>query len=218
MPQILLGVTGSVAAIKTDDLVPTLLDRGHQVRVILTRSGEFFLPRWSGATPSGRIPTFRDRDEWPSSGWSRGDDVLHIELVRWADVFLIAPLDAHTLGKWAQGLADNLLTSTLRAWNYAKPIVVAPAMNTRMWENPITRRHFAQILADRDEVWPGAGPLPGMDELVGQFDVFREPIRIVPPIPKTLACGDYGVGAMAGVDAVADRVELVWRQVQSRAR
>ena len=69
----------------------------------------------------------------------RSDPVLHIDLVKIASITLIAPLSANTLGKIANGLADNLLTCVVRAWNYkTKPMIVAPAMNTQMFENPIT--------------------------------------------------------------------------------
>ena len=72
----------------------------------------------------------------------RGDPVLHIELRRWADLCLVAPLSANSLAKLSNGLADNLLTSTLRAWDLSRPVVVAPAMNTFMWEHPVTRQQL----------------------------------------------------------------------------
>src|SRR5436189_194001 len=77
--------------------------------------------------------------------WRRDDPVLHIELRRWADLFLIAPLDANTLAKLASGLADNCLTCVWRAWHPARPVVLAPAMNTLMWEHPLTRQHLRQL-------------------------------------------------------------------------
>src|SRR5205085_10485109 len=93
-----------------------------------------------------------DEDEWPgrSDGrrYERGEPVLHIELRRWADLLLIAPLDANTLAKLANGLADNCLTCVWRAWEPARPVVLAPAMNTLMWEHPLTGRHLRQLAAD----------------------------------------------------------------------
>lgn len=213
MARILLAVTGSVAAIRTDELLSNLTEAGHDVRLVFTKSADFFLPHWSELDTHSRFPVFRDRDEWPEAGWKRGDDVLHIELGRWADALLIAPLDAHTLAKWAQGLADNLVTSIIRAWDYEKPTVVAPAMNTRMWDHPVTCRHFAQILSDRERLWPHGGHLPTMKEVMASFERWYEPIRIVPPIEKRLACGDTGVGAMAEVGAIVKRLEAV---LQSR--
>lgn len=211
MGRILVAVTGSVAAVKVDSLVAALAEEQHEIRLMMTKSAEFFVPHWSRTDPASRFPVYRDRDEWPATGWNRGDDVLHIELGRWADALLIAPLDAHTLAKWAQGMADNLVTSVLRAWDYAKPLVVAPAMNTRMWDNPITSRHFAQILFDREGIWPPHGKLPGIDEIVAAFERWYEPLEIVMPIEKRLACGDVGVGAMAEVDTIARRMNAVLR-------
>ncbi len=211
MARILVAVTGSVAAVRLDALVATLAEERHDLRLMLTRSAGFFLPHWAEAGPDSRFPVFRDQDEWPASGWNRGDDVLHIELGRWADALLIAPLDAHTLAKWAQGMADNLVTSVLRAWDYSKPLVVAPAMNTRMWENPITSRHFAQILCDRERIWSPQGKLPNIVDIVSAYDRWYEPIEIVPPIEKRLACGDIGIGAMAEVATIAQRTNAVLR-------
>src|SRR5205085_10272897 len=89
-----------------------------------------------------------DADEWTPGGYTRGDTVLHIELRRWADVLLVAPLDANTLAKFALGLCDNCLTCVYRAWDRTRPIVLAPAMNTLMWEHHATARHLAQIHDD----------------------------------------------------------------------
>lgn len=214
MARILVAVTGSVAAIKVDAIVAALAEERHDIRLMMTRSAGFFVPHWSQADPGSRFPVYRDSDEWPASGWSRGDDVLHIELGRWADSLLIAPLDAHTLAKWAQGMADNLVTSVLRAWDYAKPLVVAPAMNTRMWDNPITCRHFAQILCDREGIWPPQGKLPRIDEIVAAWQRWYEPLEIVMPIEKRLACGDVGIGAMAEVDAIVRRLNDVLRTLR----
>src|SRR4029079_16580877 len=102
-----------------------------------------------------------------------GAPVLHIELRRWADLLLVAPLDANTLAKFALGLADNCLTCVYRAWDRPKPIVLAPAMNTLMWDDPATGRHLAQVKEDM-------GPR----------------VTIVPPQVKPLACDDIGIGAM----------------------
>ena len=115
-----------------------------------------------------------DEDEWPGARYERGDPVLHIELRRWADALLIAPLDANTLAKLALGVTDNCLTCVYRAWDRTRPIILAPAMNTLMWEHPVTDRHRAQIQSDL-----GAA------------------LNIVEPIEKKLACDDVGIGAMA---------------------
>jgi phosphopantothenoylcysteine decarboxylase len=207
MARLLVCVTGSVAAIKTTQLLESLGGKGYEIRVALTHAADYFLPEWQQVRASDRIGFYRDADEWPKSGWNRGDDVLHIELRRWADAMLIAPLDAHTLAKWANGLADNLVTSIIRAWDFSKPLLFAPAMNTLMWQNPITRRHLAQILADLDEIWPDHRHLDSLDELIKNFTRQHKPVRLIAPVEKTLACGDIGPGAMAEIDDIVALVQ-----------
>ena len=214
MPRILLGVTGSVAAIKTPDLFRALRGAGHDVRVVATEpSLYFFDPAELGPADAGAEPTLppgplhRDADEWPSGGYRRGDPVLHIELRKWADVLVVAPLDANTLAKFALGFSDNCLTCVFRAWDFARPVVLAPAMNTLMWESPVTRRHLAQILDDR-----GVGPTPidwPLAEADAVFARHAPGIVLVPPQAKRLACGDVGLGAMAEVASVAEVVRGV---------
>jgi phosphopantothenoylcysteine decarboxylase len=217
MARILLGVTGSVAAVRTPALFRAFRAAGHPVRVLATEpSLHFFAPAELGpaeaepdtdaaSLPPG--PIYRDADEWPASGYRRGDPVLHIELRRWADVLVIAPLDANTLAKLALGISDNALTCVFRAWDFNRPVVLAPAMNTLMWESPVTRRHLAGLLADR-----GDGLAPE-DWTLGEADAIfaRHAPRIilVPPQAKRLACGDLGLGAMAEVAAIAEVVRGV---------
>jgi phosphopantothenoylcysteine decarboxylase len=201
MARVLLGVTGSVAAIKTPLLVEELRRLGHAVKVVATRASLYFFdPQQVG--PDGVI---RDDDEWPGRDegrrWQREDPVLHIELRRWAELILIAPLDANTLGKLACGLADNCLTCVWRAWDPARPVILAPAMNTFMWQNPLTARHLRQLAEDA-----GAPVPPDLRDLEGIVDWINghaERLRVVPPASKRLACGDVGVGALAELDAIA---------------
>src|SRR5262245_46008942 len=152
MPNILLGVTGSVAALKTPLLFATLRGAGHAVRIVATNAATYFFDP-AGIEPHGgsRNPALvtLDQDEWPGAGggktWQRDEPVLHIELRRWADLLLIAPLDANTLAKLANGLADNCLTCVWRAWDLARPILLAPAMNTLMWTHPQTALHLRRL-------------------------------------------------------------------------
>ncbi|KAJ1499816.1 hypothetical protein HMI54_011373, partial [Coelomomyces lativittatus] len=127
---------------------------------------------------SRKIETYVDKDEYRQ--WKKlGDEVLHIQLRNWADLLLIAPLSANTLGKIANGLCDNLLTCVLRAWDYRhKPCLVAPAMNTAMYLHPITNIQLNLLTS-----WG---------------------IHIIPPISKKLACGEIGIGALAEPMDIAD--------------
>ncbi|KAL0272374.1 UNVERIFIED_CONTAM: hypothetical protein PYX00_005368 [Menopon gallinae] len=175
--KILLGCTGSVAAIKVPALVRKFMETGDvEIKIVTTERGKHFLRR-EGILENIEIIT--DDDEW--SAWQkRGDPVLHIELSKWADLFLIAPLDANTLGKISSGLCDNLLTCIVRAWIPTKPLLFCPAMNTRMWEHPITSQQVSLLVS-----W-------GYTE--------------IPVITKKLICGDSGLGAMAEIDTIYETV------------
>jgi phosphopantothenoylcysteine decarboxylase len=203
MPHVLLGVTGSVAAIKTPELFAALVDAGHKVRVVATRAALYFFD--PAAWPAGTLIT--DDDEWPRRAagerYRREDPVLHIELRRWADALVIAPLDANTLGKLSVGLADNCLTCVARAWDVRRPVIVAPAMNTHMWEHPATRRQLVQLAADYGVI---ALPRMNLDEIIVAAQAHHGTLSIVPPQVKQLACGDIGLGAMADVNEVVRAV------------
>jgi phosphopantothenoylcysteine decarboxylase len=208
MARLILGVTGSVAAIKTPDLVASLRGAGHDLRLVATEpSLYFFDPAAIDAGRAGIEPpttVLRDRDEWPEPGYRRGDPVGHIELRRWADALVIAPLDANTLAKLALGISDNFLTCVFRAWDFARPVFLAPAMNTMMWQSPVTLRHLRQLLEDRV-----GSPVPAgwsLDEAPALFAQLAPRMILIPPQAKTLACGDVGVGAMADVARIAEIV------------
>jgi len=193
MAKVVLGVTGSVAAIYTRELVEALRGAGHEVKVVATAAARYFFDPAAlmpGAGERDRNRVILDEDEWPGTRYERGDAVLHIELRRWADVLLIAPCDANTLAKLALGICDNCLTCVYRAWDRTRPVVLAPAMNTLMWEHPATARHLNQIRADL-----AAGP-PGSSSL-----------HIVSPAVKRLACDDIGAGALADRAAILATVE-----------
>ncbi len=180
MARVLLGVTGSVAAIRTPELFETLRVAGHSVRVVATEPALHFFdhsvigsaqseePSWIGG------PLFRDADEWAGTIYRRGDPVLHIELRKWADMLIVAPLDANTLAKFALGLSDNCLTCVFRAWDFSRPVILAPAMNTLMWESPVTLRHLRQLLNDHGD--PRASRIAG-----------RGPRDLRPVCPETRA-------------------------------
>ncbi|XP_021285026.1 phosphopantothenoylcysteine decarboxylase-like [Herrania umbratica] len=176
-PRILLAASGSVAAIKFGNLCHCFSEWA-EVKAVVTKASLHFIDR---ASIPRDVSVYTDEDEW--SSWKIiGDNVLHIELRRWADIMVIAPLSANTLGKIAGGLCDNLLTCIVRAWDYSKPLFVAPSMNTFMWTNPFTEKHLMSI-----------------DELG---------ISLIPPVTKRLACGDYGNGAMAEPSLIHSTIRL----------
>jgi phosphopantothenoylcysteine decarboxylase len=207
MPNVLLGVTGSVAAIKTPELSARLREAGHAVKVVATQAALYFFdPATLDPTHSGRNPAVvvLDEDEWPGretgQRWQRDEPVLHIELRRWADVFVIAPLDANTLAKLANGLSDNCLTCVWRAWDTSRPVVLAPAMNTLMWEHPLTARHLRLLIGEE------APPTLDLESLIDWINARNTHLYIVGPQSKRLACGDVGAGAMADVSRIVEIV------------
>ncbi|KAM7396779.1 hypothetical protein PAMP_019791 [Pampus punctatissimus] len=174
--HVLVGVTGSVAALKLPLLVSQLLQLpGVDVRVVTTEHAKHFYN--AEEVP---VKLYSDKDEWEM--WTqRSDPVLHIELRRWADLLVIAPLDANTLGKIANGICDNLLTCVVRAWDMSRPLLFCPAMNTAMWQHPITAQQVFKMK---------------------EFGYVE-----IPCISKKLVCGDEGKGAMAEVSTIISVVQ-----------
>ena len=212
MANVLLGVTGSVAAIHTRLLFDELKQEGHSVKVVATAASLYFFnpAELGGGNKRNPDVVIVDEDEWPGldegGRYQRTDKVLHIDLRRWADLLLIAPLDANTLAKLASGLADNCLTCVWRAWDRTRPAVLAPAMNTLMWEHPFTRRHLRSLAEDF-----ASGPMPALplEETTEWINANCPALRVVAPISKRLACDDVGVGALAERPRILDVVHAV---------
>jgi phosphopantothenoylcysteine decarboxylase/phosphopantothenate--cysteine ligase len=164
VPRLLLGVSGGIAAYKALELVRLATREGHAVRVIQTRTAQRFVGAASFAALSG-APVLtgefeRDplRGSFPGDPLPTQDPASHLALSAAADVFLIAPASANTIAKLAHGLADNLLTSA--ALGASCPVIVAPAMNDRMWEHAATQANLA-LLRERgiEVLTPGTGRL-----------------------------------------------------------
>jgi phosphopantothenoylcysteine decarboxylase/phosphopantothenate--cysteine ligase len=166
--NILLGISGGIAAYKTPKLVSLFRERGDEVRVIATANALRFVSPLTLAALSG-FPVLSDL-------WADGGDyeMNHIRLPEWADLFLVAPASANFLGKAANGLADDLLSTAFSATGAGKeaacPVILSPAMNTRMWQHPATQRNLQQLID-----WG---------------------IQIIPPTLGRLACTDQGEGRM----------------------
>ena len=195
--NILIAITGSVATIKLGEIIKklksmfprTFIGKNNNTRyranitmkIVMTENSKHFVNKneLMQGMDGLDLEVFDDSDEW--NQWSRiGDPVLHIELKKWADLCLIAPLDANTMAKIANGICDNLLTSTVRAWDTSKPLIYCPAMNVHMYNHPITRDHLCKLQS---------------------FGYLR-----VDCIEKRLACGDVGMGGMASVESISSKV------------
>lgn len=160
--NVLIGISGGIAAYKTPDLVRKLKAQGASVRVVMTQSATHFVSSLSLQAVSGEKVSTNLLDEEAEAGMG------HIELARWADVFVIAPATANCMAKLAHGLADDLLSTLALAT--AAPILIAPAMNQQMWSAKATLANM-QILLDRGVVQLG-------------------------PAAGEQACGDVGYGRM----------------------
>ena len=163
--NIVLGVTGSIAAYKAADITSRFKKLGHNVDVILTESGSRII------TP---ITLHMFEEITPK-------EVKHISLAEKADVLLIAPATANIIGKIANGIADDFLSTVVMAAANHTPVYIAPAMNTNMYENPIVQGNI--------------------DKLKGLGYHFIEPKE------SMLACGVLGKGALADVDDIVETIE-----------
>ncbi|MGE8356961.1 MAG: flavoprotein, partial [Microvirgula sp.] len=146
----LIGVAGGVAAYKTCELVRLLVKAGHSVEVAMTEAATHFVGPTTFQALSGNPVYLNPWDTRPDNG------MAHIELTRRADAFLIAPATADLIARLASGLCDDLV-STLAAARTC-PLIVAPAMNRQMWDNPPNQRNIARLVDDGVTVFgPGSG-------------------------------------------------------------
>jgi phosphopantothenoylcysteine decarboxylase/phosphopantothenate--cysteine ligase len=181
---IILGITGGIAAYKSCDLASRLRQLGANVHVVMTPNAKEFITPLTLKTIT-RNPVhceqFQDEAEWRPE---------HIELAARADLILIAPATANSLAKLANGICDDLLSTMVLA--SSNPIMVAPAMNPRMWEHPATQQNLA---------------------------VLENHLRyiIVPPEVGEVACGDWGAGKMAAVESIVAEVSAALLSSRSLA-
>ena len=177
--QILLGISGGIAAYKACELVRLFKKQGHSVTVAMSQAASEFVSPLTFQALSGN-PVLIETHE----GESGGNGMAHINLTRQADVFLIAPATANTLAKIAQGIADNLLTNLAAARTC--PLVVAPAMNVEMWWNPANQRNIAQLQADGVTVFqPNVGEQACGEVGVGRMLEAAELAELLPDIWAT---------------------------------
>ena len=182
--RILLGVTGGIAAYKAADLCSRLVRAGAHVDVVMTEAATRFVAPLTFSALCGRAARV---DMWAAPG---GDPIPHVHMAASVDLVIVAPLSANTLAKLSLGLADNLLTATLLATTV--PWVLAPAMESHMWSNPVTQGHARALLArGAILVGPGAGRLASGAEGIGRM---AEPSEILDAARLVFARG----GPLAG--------------------
>ena len=202
MARVLLGVTGGIAAYKAVEVVRLATGAGHSVRVVQTPASLQFVGRATFQAVTGAPVLVDEFEQDPARGAFPGDPepahvaISHLELVRRADVLCVAPASANTLAKLANGVADNLLTSAALA--STAPLVLAPAMNDRMWEHPATRANL-ELLRSRGArvVPPGTGRLASQ----GEWGTGRlaEPADILAAVEEALAPAPFAPRSLDGL-------------------
>ncbi len=192
--NILLGVTGSISAYKTLDLARDLVKKGHAVKVILTKGAEkFVVPevfRYLGAKA-----VFSATDDFQYPKTESDAPVLHVDLAKWADRFIIAPLSANTLSRIVHAEASDLLSSVFLAIPQDKPILVFPAMNTQMLNHPFVKENF---------------------DLLEKLKTLPQ-ILVHPTMSGELACGDHGEGKLADIKTISEMAEAYTAQTNNRS-
>jgi phosphopantothenoylcysteine synthetase/decarboxylase len=171
--NVILAITGGIAAYKCADIASILVKEGFCVKVVMTENAKRFITPITMATMS-KNPIYDDSSEWIPDGI-----IKHIELAKWADLFVIVPATANTIAKLAKNITDNLLTSIYLALPEDKKVIICPAMNTRMWEKI---QDSLKVLTERLNT------------------------KLVCPVSGMLACGDVGEGKLA---PVKDIIEVI---------
>ena len=172
--NIVLGITGSIAAYKAADLASQLVKTGHEVSVVMTRAATEFITPLTLQVLTRKPVLVSLEDEKQS--WKPG----HIELADNADLLVIAPASANALGNFANGLAPDPLASIYLALPRTTPVLIAPAMNGKMWFHPATQRNVSQLIEDG--------------------------CQFVEPAEGLLACGYEGVGRLAPVEQILEKI------------
>lgn len=176
--HILVGISGGIAAYKIPELIRSLVKAGAEVRVTTTKHAlEFVTPTTLQTLSGSRVysDVFAAINEHATE---------HISLPEWCDAMIVAPATANVLAKMASGIADDALTTTICSCVARKPIVVAPAMNDKMWENPATQQAIATIRS-----W--------------------EHVRVLEPAEGLLACGTSGKGRMPEIEELQEALEYI---------
>jgi phosphopantothenoylcysteine decarboxylase len=175
--NIVLGITGSIAAYKAADLASQLVKLGHEVSVVMTRAATEFITPLTLQVLTRRPVLVSLEDEKQS--WKPG----HIELADNASLFVVAPASADAIGNFANGLAPDPLSAIYLALPRATPVLIAPAMNGKMWQHPATRRNVARLMDDG--------------------------CHFVEPAEGLLACGYEGVGRLAPVEQILESIARI---------
>lgn len=185
--NIILGVTGSVATVMLFKLLDELEKNGFEVKIVTTKSSWLFILSVLIRKPQKIFKLFglleTGLGEIAGAFSKEKGKVRHINLVKWADAMLIAPASANTISKIARAIADNFLTTIALAMPEEKKIFIAPAMNAEMWNNPFFRENLERIRRETKRY------------------------EVIDPAVGTLQCGDEGMGKMADIKKIVERIK-----------
>ena len=212
--KIVIGMTGSVATTIAPKIVLAIAEgvpNCDAIDVVMTEKAQMFQNAERLARETG-AKVYTERDEWVwriedktehtyvdghtvtlpkpepvfTDRWQKGYPILHVDLGKTSSALVIAPASMNTIAKMAHGITDNLLTSVYSAWDIScRPVIIAPAMNTKMWESPQNTTNIEALVS--------------------------RGVKIVYPVEAMLACGDFGVGALARADVIAKEVAAALR-------
>lgn len=188
-PKLLLGITGSVAAKLSTKLITALQEKtGCSISVALTEASKHFIDYQPLINLVGIDNIYDDAREWcfgpDRQMYRKGDQVVHVDLATTHDILVIAPCTVNTIAKLSLGICDNLLTNIYKAWSTDKPIVIAGAANTNMWQHNTTQLALARLTTQAN-------------------------YYLIKPIVGPLACGGVGMGALENIDYIASRVDTI---------
>lgn len=177
--NIVIGVTGGIAAYKVADLTSVLVNKyNHSVKIVMTDVAKKFVTPLTLAVISKNSVLDNDT-EWIPNG-----QIPHIDLAKWTEIFVICPATANTISKISNGIADNLLTSTYLALPYKTPVILFPAMNTKMWDSTQTQ-----------------------DNLLKLKNTIHH--TIIEPEVGLLACGDTGIGKLPSTKTLVESIQNI---------
>ena len=179
--NIILGITAGVAIYKSCSLARALIKQGHLVKVVMTPNAAKLISPILFESLTGEkvyVEMFQAQREY---------SIEHIGLAKWADLVLVVPASANTIAKLANGICDNLLTTLILALAKKTPVIIACAMNTNMWDNPITQRNLTLLKKTVN-------------------------YKIINPAKGDLACGDKGQGALAALEDILKEIKLAFKK------
>lgn len=183
--NVILGITGSVATVMFFKLVQELERNDFRVKVVTTKASWLFVLSVFFRKPKKIFKFLKIWEsgflEFTGAFSKEKGKVRHINLVKWADTMLIAPASANTISKIVYALADNFLTTIALAMPQDKKIFIAPAMNVNMWQNPFFQKNIREL--EKEQMYQVIGPITGI-----------------------LQCGDEGIGKMASVSEIVERM------------